>query len=72
MKICLYDSCLVIIPFIYQSLKNKYNCSYYIYIDSKHLPYGNKDDKTLIKILSKNLKILQNFLHLPLDKLLTL
>ena len=59
MKICLYDSGLGVIPFIYQALKNKYNCSYYIYIDSKHFPYGNKDDKTLIKILSKNLKKLK-------------
>ena len=51
MKICLYDSGIGVIPFIYQALKNKYNASFYIYIDSKNFPYGNKDDSQLVKII---------------------
>lgn len=61
MKICLYDSGIGVIPFIYQALKNKYNASFYIYIDSKNFPYGNKNDSQLVKILSKNLKKLNRY-----------
>lgn len=56
MKICLYDSGLGVVSFLYQAIKHHYDHEYYILIDKENFPYGNKSDQELIKILKTQLE----------------